>query len=549
MNIIQTDFLVIGGGIAGMHFALQAASSGNVVLLTKSSLYESNSYYAQGGIASVLNNNDNFDSHISDTIVAGDGLCSERSVRTMVQQAPTIIQRLLQYGAQFTLKDTAKQATLPNLDLGLEGGHSARRIVHADDHSGKEIARSLMTQFTQHASIQVFEHSFALDIITGFDDTGKKGCFGARVYQEVQKQIVEIRSKITVLCTGGAGQLYGRTSNPEVATADGIGLAYRAGLTLANLEFVQFHPTCFLTPDNRCFLISEALRGFGGILENEAGEPLMKNIHDLESLAPRDIVARTIFKEIQKGGTVYLSLHQCSPQSIIAHFPTIYSHCLNYGLDMTKSKIPVTPAAHYLCGGILTNEDGQTSLPGLYACGETACTGVHGANRLASNSLLEALVFSERAASHARMYLSQKSTLPKVHPSKVYSLPPCPDSTIVVIDELRKLLQKQMWNNVGIFRHQQSLTCSLDFFKTAFKKVDNVVQNFFPSITVWETYNLIISGYLCTLSALNRKESRGAHCREDFPLKDDALNNKQTNIIPHQNSGQKLNAIITYKSY
>ncbi|MBN1575452.1 MAG: L-aspartate oxidase, partial [Chitinispirillaceae bacterium] len=410
------DFLVVGSGIAGLCYAIAASRYGSVLMITKKEDSESNTNYAQGGIACVLDPADSFEQHIRDTLTAGCGLCHEGAVRILVEEGPRRIDELIEWGVRFS-KDP-QRATAHGLHLGKEGGHSASRIVHAHDLTGKEVETTLLRRVKSLPNINLLEHHCAIDLITEHHlcgpATGRRSCFGAYVLDIQSGAICPATSKITCLATGGAGQIYLHTTNPAIATGDGVAMAYRAGAVIADMEFMQFHPTTLFHEHADSFLISEALRGYGAILCRADGSTFMEQYHPLKSLAPRDIVARAIDKEMKKTGDpcVYLDIRQAPAGQTKAHFPHIYERCRSYGIDITRDLIPVVPAAHYMCGGVLVDTRGASSIANLYACGEVSCTGVHGANRLASNSLLEALVFSRRAADEAGRRLSAVTAAP-----------------------------------------------------------------------------------------------------------------------------------------
>ena len=401
----QFDFIVLGSGIAGLSFALKVAPRGRVAIVTKKDRAESNTNYAQGGIASVTSKEDSFELHVRDTLTAGAGLCKESVVRTIVEEGPARIQELIELGMKFSERDAPAEDGGKELDLGKEGGHSKRRILHAKDVTGREIERALLNAVAQQPNIQIFENHIAIDLITSqkLGLAGANRCLGAYVFDKNANRVWAFTAPVTLLATGGCGKVYLYTTNPDIATGDGVAMAYRAGATIADMEFVQFHPTCLYHPQAKSFLISEAVRGEGGVLKTLDGEEFMDAYHPLKSLAPRDIVARAIDSEMKKSGAehVWLDITHRPARFIIERFPNIYQTCLRYGIDITKEPIPVVPAAHYQCGGVVTNVDGETDIAGLYAVGEAACTGLHGANRLASNSLLEALVCAHRAAEKA----------------------------------------------------------------------------------------------------------------------------------------------------
>src|SRR5271170_6937985 len=392
------DYVVLGSGIAGLSFALSVAETGSVAVITKKNRAESNTNYAQGGVAVVTSSEDTFDLHVRDTLEAGAGLCREDVVRGIVEEGPARIQSLIQLGMSFTERENGGGH---ELDLGKEGGHSKRRILHAKDVTGREIETSLLTALALHPNVEMFENHAAIDLITrrklGFATDNR--CVGVYVLDNKSGRVETIAAPHVLLATGGCGKVYLYTTNPDIATGDGVAMAYRAGVSVANMEFVQFHPTCLFHPKAQSFLISEAVRGEGGVLRNAAGTAFMDGVHPRKSLAPRDIVARAIDAEIKKTGVecVYLDITHQSREFLQNRFPAIYAKCMEFGIDMAVEPIPVVPGAHYQCGGVVTSPEGRTELPGLWAVGEVACTGLHGANRLASNSLLEALVVAHRA--------------------------------------------------------------------------------------------------------------------------------------------------------
>ncbi len=521
------DFLVIGSGSAGLTYALKVADHGSVAVITKKNKSEANTRYAQGGIASVLGQKDSFKEHIEDTLKAGAGLCKKEAVELIVREGPRMIEELLEYGAQFTTDNG-------ELDLTREGGHSHNRIVHAADMTGEEVERVLVEQVTKHENIDIFEHHFAVDLITEhhlshyvsrYDDIH---CFGAYILDIETGQVERVLSRTTLLATGGAGQVYQHTTNPSIATGDGIAMAYRAKARIANMEFIQFHPTSLYHSEADSFLISEAVRGHGGKLVNGDGERFMEQYDERGELAPRDVVARAIDDQLKKRGeeSVYLDITHLDEQKIKEEFPLIYKTCLQYGIDITSDPIPVVPAAHYICGGVMTDLHGQTSIYGLFACGEVANTGVHGANRLASNSLLEALVFADRSAKKAKDYVNDvsiKEGIPEWDESGTAN----PEEWVLISHNKREL-QQIMWDYVGIVRSDLRLSRAQRRLRLLFEEVEDFYQRTKVSVPLCELRNLVGVGDLIIHSAMQRRESRGLHYTTDYT---DTIDSAQRDTI------------------
>jgi L-aspartate oxidase len=567
------DFIVLGSGIAGLTFALQVCAKGRVAIITKKERAESNTNYAQGGIAAVMAKDDTYELHVRDTLEAGAGLCKEDVVRTIVSEGPARVKELIALGMRFTesensrgtevppSRDPADAAAAPTFDLGKEGGHSRRRVLHAGDITGREIERALLDAVSNHPSIEIFEDHIAVDLITtaklgAMKQRGSAGvplatfsrkpearatgdresasssfiihpssfppnrCLGCYVLNEKTREVEIFAAPVTLLATGGAGKVYLYTSNPDIASGDGFAMAYRAGATIANMEFIQFHPTCLYHPKAKSFLISEAVRGEGAILRGTDGQPFMKKYHPMADLAPRDIVARAIDAEMKKTGANFVTLDIThKPADFVKkRFPNIYQRCLEFGYDMTREPIPVVPAAHYVCGGVLTNVDGETDIAGLYAAGEVGCTGLHGANRLASNSLLEALVIAHRAALRARESTihNPKSKIPAWESGDAHD----PDELVVVShnwDEIRRC----MWDYVGIVRTTKRLERARARIQNIQREINEYYWDFKLTPDLIELRNLAVVAELIIECALQRKESRGLHYTLDYPQRDD----------------------------
>ncbi|WP_394849054.1 L-aspartate oxidase [Pendulispora brunnea] len=510
------DFLVIGSGVAGLTFALEAAAYGDVVLITKRSRDESNTKYAQGGIAAVLDADDSFEAHIKDTVVAGAGLNHPQAVEICVKEGPGRIAQLRSIGARFDRASGAPPDRNADLDLHLEGGHSARRIVHAEDMTGREVERALLEAVAAQPRIRILEEHMGVDLITLAKYGGPEVCAGAYVLDVSAGKVVTILARHTILASGGAGKVYLYTSNPDVATGDGLAMAYRAGAEIANMEFYQFHPTCLFNPQSKNFLITEAMRGEGAVLRRLDGTSFMKEHHPLADLAPRDIVARAIDHEMKRTGAehVLLDITDKKPSFVKEHFPGIYAECLRYGIDITVQPIPVVPAAHYQCGGVSTDFDGRTTIPGLWAIGEVAHTGLHGANRLASNSLLEGLVFAHRAA-EALKSVDRSAPWPDVPEWDVGEAGTSDEAVVITQnwDELRRF----MWNYVGIVRSQKRLRRAARRINVLQEEIGEYYWNYFVTRDLLELRNIATVAQLIVECASARRESRGLHYNIDYP--------------------------------
>jgi len=519
--VYKFDFLVIGSGIAGMSYALKVADKGRVALLCKTTLEEANTYYAQGGIASVTLPWDDFEKHVQDTVIAGDGICDKAVVEKVVREAPRQIKELIRWGVDFDKNQSG------GFDLHKEGGHSEFRILHHKDNTGQEIQESLINAVKQHPQIQVFDHHFAIEILTQHHlgeivtrETPNIECFGAYALDEATNEIHTFLSKVTMICTGGIGTVYQTTTNPIVATGDGIAMVYRAKGLVKDMEFVQFHPTALYNPMERpSFLISEAMRGYGAVLRNHEGKEFMYKYDKRGSLAPRDIVARAIDNEMKNSGSdfVYLDVTQKDAEETKKEYPTIYEKCLSEGIDITKDYIPVAPAAHYLCGGIVVDLDARTTINRLYAAGECSRTGLHGANRLASNSLLEAIVYADAAAKHSIANLhhySFQEGIPLWN-DKGTSL----TEEMVLITQSAKEVGSIMSNYVGIVRSNLRLERAFVRLEIIFRETENLFIRSTVSRDICELRNIVNVGYLVIKQAMERKESRGLHYTIDYPKK------------------------------
>lgn len=491
------SFLVIGSGLAGLSFALRIADQAPVTVITKDTLKESNSSYAQGGIAAVLGPLDDYETHIKDTLQVGQGLCDPQAVEHMVRRGPEELDWLMEFGVEFDTVDG-------QLDLSREGGHSRRRVVHAGDVTGNEVQRVLIERAEEHPNVELFENITAIDLIV---DSGV--CLGITALDEERARIIELKSDNTVLSTGGSGQLYAKTSNPMIATGDGVAMAWRAGAEVKDMEFIQFHPSILDKGESPYFLVSETVRGEGGILLNSLGEAFMTRYHALQDLAPRDVVSRAIVEE-QRHGQVYIDIRHRGRKYLLSRFPRIYEECLSRGVRMDEDLIPVSPAAHYMCGGVRTNLHGETNVKGLYAVGECACTGVHGANRLASNSTLECMVFAHNAAEKIQGAARAAS---RVEIMEVGSCESEPFDTAAV----RASLQRLMWTKVGINRSLGALQEAVTEIKAKRDRYKNLGSSTRESV---EFRNLLDVAGLVAVSAYTRRESRGTHYLENYPLKD-----------------------------
>jgi L-aspartate oxidase len=527
---LVTDYLVLGSGVAGLSFALAAARHGEVTIVTKRNRDDTATEWAQGGVSVVSSPEDSFDRHASDTREAGAGLCHDVVVDLCVREAPAAVSGLVEIGARFSRADDG------SLDLGREGGHTARRVVHAGDATGREIQRALADAVASSPNIRMLDWHTAIDLITLSKFGGPDYCVGAYVLDERGAKVDKVLARATVLATGGSGKVYLYTTNPDVATGDGVAMAYRAGAEIANMEFYQFHPTCLYHPSAKSFLISEALRGEGATLKLPRGEPFMKRHHDMGDLAPRDVVARAIDFEMKRTGSdcVLLDITHREAAFVRERFPTIYRECLRYGIDITKEPIPVVPAAHYMCGGVTSDLHGRTSIPGLWAVGEVACTGLHGANRLASNSLLEGLVFGRRAAQKLEQERGREWAVPEVPDWEIGSAVPSDEAVVVTHnwDELRRL----MWNYVGIVRSTARLSRAARRVALLEQEIREYYWKHLVTRDLLELRNIATVAELIIASASTRHESRGLHYMIDYPQSDERLISDtvaKRGVVPH----------------
>ncbi len=527
---VTTDFLIIGTGIAGLSYALKVADHGTVALVTKRDIDISATQLAQGGIATVFSKEDSFTSHAEDTMVAGVYLSNPEIVDLVVQSGPQAIHDLIDWGVKFSRKSNRQY------DLTREGGHSHRRILHAKDATGREIERALVEAALDHPNITLYQQHIAVDLITenkvAQTRLKQNRCLGAYVLDKKNKEVMTFGAEFTVLATGGAGKVYLFTCNPDIATGDGVAIGWRAGADVANMEFMQFHPTTLFHPHAKSFLISEAVRGEGGILKRGDGYAFMPDYHELKDLAPRDIVARAIDSEMKKSGAdcVFLDITHKGADFIKEHFPMINATCLSFGIDMTKEPIPVVPATHYLCGGLCADKNGETNIHNLFAIGEVACTGLHGANRLASNSLLEGIVFAKKAAEASLSRLGEQN--PKIPSVPSWDCGNATDSDEEVIvahnwDEIRRC----MWNYVGIVRSDKRLQRAMNRILMIQKEIDQYYWDFLLTSDLIELRNITTVARLIVQSALSRHESRGLHYTIDYPDRDDQ-NFKHDSVIP-----------------
>ncbi|WP_075185589.1 L-aspartate oxidase [Teredinibacter haidensis] len=531
---LNYDVLIIGSGAAGLALALNLPSDTNIAVLSKSDLNEGSTWYAQGGIAAVMDDNDSVESHVTDTLRAGAGLCHKDSVEFTISHSTAAIKWLIDLGVDFT-----RRKDKGDYHLTREGGHSKRRIIHSADATGKAVHTTLLEKVSAAENITLYDHYIALDLVQQIDPASKKlRCAGAYVYNHRTDSVEAFTAKSVVLATGGASKVYLYSSNPDGASGDGIAMAWRAGCRIANMEFNQFHPTCLYHPKAKSFLITEAVRGEGGKLRLPNGERFMDNFHELGELAPRDVVARAIDHEMKRLGSdcIYLDISHKSPSFIASHFPTVQKECARYGIDITKEAIPVVPAAHYTCGGVVVDKNGQTDLQNLYAIGETSFTGLHGANRMASNSLLECIVFAQSAAktiSEKTQTILPLEAIPQWDESRVTNS----DEDVVIShnwDELRRF----MWDYVGIVRTQKRLERASHRIKLLQKEIHEYYSNCKVGNDLIELRNLAMVAELIIRSAMQRKESRGLHYSMDYPERAEIA--RDTIIVPTNFAAQDI---------
>ncbi len=514
---MDSDFLVVGSGIAGLSYALRVAELGSVVLVTKKKEVDSATNLAQGGIAAVLAEDDSGSLHEEDTLVSGAGLCDVDVVRMVVEEGPERIQDLIRVGVEF-VKDTAG-----NLSLGREGGHSRRRVAHAYDLTGREIERALVEKVNGHPNVVVFEDYTVIDLLLVENSNGDGQCCGGAYVLEKPGRVVAYRAKVTTVCTGGCGKVYLYTSNPDISTGDGVAMAYRAGAKVANMEFVQFHPTCLYHPQAKNFLISEAVRGEGALLLDHSGNRFMEKYDSRMELATRDKVARAIDREMKEKGLdcVFLDITAKDKQFLKERFPTIYAKCKEFGIDISCDPIPVVPAAHYMCGGVLVDTWGRSSLENLFVLGEASCTGLHGGNRLASNSLLEAVVYAEKACTYCEDHWSviQAKGFAEVDVWKAGGAKMLDEE--ILINHNWDLLRRVMWNYVGIVRSTKRLVLAKRQISEICKEIEQHYKDYFVTTNMVELRNISLVASLIIEAALERKESRGLHYMLDYPESDE----------------------------